>query len=406
MRMKRRDILAGLGAAAVAAPAVRAADNPVWLSPQLAEGTREEAALETLPGKQPLIRLADRPPNYEAPIETFRTPVTPNDRFFVRYHLAGIPAMKALDAWSLTVGGEAAERQIKLGLDDLQNGFEQVQIAAVCQCSGNRRGLSSPHVAGVQWGYGAMGCATWRGPRLKDVLAKAGVKSGAVEVWLDGMDGPVLPTTPDFHKSLPMAKAMADEVIIATTMNGGKLPHLNGYPVRIVVPGWTATYWMKHVTSIQVSSKPLDSFWMQKAYRVPAGMFPVEHPFATQDNATAWPITEMVVNSVIANPIDGTHQPANGFTVQGVAWDRGHGIRQVEVSLDGGGTWKAADLDKDLGRFAFRGFSFHTGRLAPGRYTVSSRATNNAGETQVDKLKFNPAGYQNNVPQEIAVTVA
>ena len=404
--MKRRDMLVGLSGSVVAARAVHAADQSVWLSPQLPEGTREEATLETLPGKRPLIRLAERPPNYEAPIETFRTPLTPNDQFFVRYHLAGIPATDALNTWSLTIGGEAAERQLTLRLDDLQNGFEQVEVAAVCQCSGNRRGLSSPHVAGVEWGYGAMGCATWRGPRLRDVLAKAGAKAEAIEVWLDGADGPVLPTTPDFHKSLPMQKAMADEVIIATTMNGGKLPRLNGYPARVVVPGWTATYWMKHVTSIQVSRKPLDNFWMQKAYRVPAAMFPVDHPFPTQDNATTWPITDIVVNSLVADPIDGTRQPTDGFTVQGVAWDRGHGIRRVEISLDGGETWKPADLGKDLGPFAFRAFSFPTGRLAPGKYVISSRATNNAGETQVEKLKFNPAGYHNNVPQQVAVTAA
>jgi DMSO/TMAO reductase YedYZ molybdopterin-dependent catalytic subunit len=99
---------------------------------------------------------------------------------------------------------QSAERQVTLRLDELQNEFEQVEVAAVCQCSGNRRGLSSPHVAGVEWGYGAMGCATWRGPRLRDVLAKVGAKADAVEVWLDGADGPVLPATPDFHKSLPM----------------------------------------------------------------------------------------------------------------------------------------------------------------------------------------------------------
>jgi sulfite dehydrogenase len=279
-------------------------------------------------------------------------------------------------------------------------------VVAVCQCSGNRRGLSSPHVAGVQWGYGAMGSAAWSGPRLKDVLVKVGVKAGAVEVWLDGADGPVLPTTPDFRKSLPMDKAMSDDVIIATTMNGEKLQHLNGYPARIVVPGWTATYWVKHVTSIQLSTKPLDSFWMQKAYRVPAGMFPVDHPFPTQDNQTAWPITDIVVNSVIAGPIEGTRLTTSGFTVQGVAWDRGHGIKQVEVSLDGGKTWQEASLRKDLGRFAFRGFTFPTGRLPAGNYVLSSRATNNAGETQAEKLKFNPAGYHNNVPQQVAVTVA
>jgi sulfite dehydrogenase (cytochrome) subunit A len=404
--MNRRGLIVGAGAAALAAGSARAVERPRWMSPLLPEGTRDEAVLEALPGKQKLIRLADRPPNYETPIDAFRTSVTPNEDFFVRYHLAKIPPMTDLGNWSLNVGGEAAERQITLSLDDLQKNFEQVEVVAVCQCSGNRRGLSSPHVAGVQWAYGAMGSAAWSGPRLKDVLAKVGVKSGAVEVWLDGADGPVLPTTPDFRKSLPMDKALADEVIIATTMNGQKLPHLNGYPARIVVPGWTATYWMKHVTGIQLSTKPLDNFWMQKAYRVPAGMFPVDHPFPTQDNQTAWPITDMVVNSVIAGPGDGTRLTTSGFTVQGVAWDRGHGIKSVEVSLDGGKTWQEAILRNDLGRFAFRAFALPTGKLPAGNYVVSSRATNNAGETQVEKLKFNAAGYHNNVPQQVAVTVA
>jgi len=404
--MNRRGLLLAAGAATLAAGPAAAVEKPKWLSRQLPDGTRDEAVLEALPGKQKLICLSNRPPNYEAPIETFRTAVTPNDQFFVRYHLADIPPMTDLGKWSLSVGGEAAERQLTLSLDDLQKGYEQVEVSAVCQCSGNRRGLSDPHVAGVEWGYGAMGSAAWRGPRLKDVLAKAGVKAGAVEVWFDGADKPVLPTTPDFAKSLPMDKAMSDEVIIATSMNGQKLPHMNGYPARIVVPGWTATYWMKHVTSIQLSTKPLDSFWMQKAYRVPAGMFPVDRPFPSQDNQTIWPITDIVVNSLVADPIDGTRQPAGGFTVQGVAWDRGHGIKQVEVSLDGGKTWKQASLGKDLGRFAFRAFSFATGKVPAGNYVVASRATNNAGETQMDKLKFNPAGYQNNVPQQIAVTVA
>jgi DMSO/TMAO reductase YedYZ molybdopterin-dependent catalytic subunit len=403
--MNRRQMLTGLGGAALAAGPARALEKPHWMSPQLPEGTREEATLQRLPGKQALICLADRPPNYETPIDVFRSEITRNDQFFVRYHLADIPSLAALGKWSLTVGGDAADQQMTLSFDDLRRNFTQAEVTAVCQCSGNRRGLSMPHVAGVEWGYGAMGCATWRGPRLKDVLAKAGVKPGALEVWLDGADGPVLPTTPDFQKSLPMDKAMADEVILATSMNGQPLPHLNGYPARIVVPGWTATYWMKHVTSIRLSPKPLESFWMQKAYRVPAGMFPVDHPFPSQDNATAWPITEMVVNSLVADPVDGTQQSTAGFTVVGVAWDRGHGIKQVEVSLDGGKTWRPAKLGEDIGRFAFRAFTFHTGSLSPGNYVVSSRAINNAGETQVDKLKFNPAGYQNNVPQQIAVTV-
>ena len=398
-------MLTGLGGAALAAGSAHAVEKPFWMSPHLPDGTRSEATLETLPGKQPLIRLTDRPPNYESPIGTFRTAITPNDQFFVRYHLADIPRMSDLTKSFLTVGGDAANGETVFAVSDLRN-LPQVEIAAVCQCSGNRRGLSSPHVAGVEWGYGAMGCATWRGPRLRDVLAKAGVKPGVVEVWLDGADGPVLPTTPDFHKSLPLDKAMSDDVIVAIAMNGQTLPHLNGYPARVVVPGWTATYWMKHVSRIQLSTRPLDSFWMQKAYRVPAGMFPVDQPFPTQDNPSTWPITDIVVNSLVADPIDGTRHPELGFTVQGVAWDRGHGIKQVEVSLDGGKTWKQATLGNDIGRFAFRAFSLETGKIAAGNYMVSSRATNNAGETQVDTLKFNPAGYHNNVPQQIAVTVA
>ena len=200
--MHRRDMLTGLGAAALAARPALAAGRPPWLSPLLPDGTREEATLQTLPGKQPLICLADRPPNYETPIDAFRTEITGNDRFFVRYHLADVPDMAALEKWSLTVGGDAAQRQVDFSLADLRK-LPEAEITAVCQCSGNRRGLSDPHVAGVEWGYGAMGNAVWRGPRLKDVLAKAGVGRNAVEVWLHGADGPVLPATPDFHKSLP-----------------------------------------------------------------------------------------------------------------------------------------------------------------------------------------------------------
>jgi DMSO/TMAO reductase YedYZ molybdopterin-dependent catalytic subunit len=402
--MDRRTLLTGLSAAALTTRSAQAARMP-WLSPQLPAGTREEAKLVTLPDKRPLICLSDRPPNYEAPIQAFQNPITGNDQFFIRYHLAGVPDMDSLHDWSLTVGGEAAEKSVKLSLDDLGN-LPQVEVAAVCQCSGNRRGLSNPHVAGVEWGYGAMGCATWRGPRLRDVLAKAGVKPEAVEIWLNGADHPVLPATPDFRKCLPLSKAMADETIIATQMNQAPLPPLNGYPARVVVPGWTSTYWMKHIIEIEVSAKPLDNFWMAKAYRVPAGMFPVEHPFESQNDKASWPITEIVVNSVIADPIDGDQVNRSGFTVKGVAWDRGHGVRRVEVSLDGGKSWQDAMLGRDFGPFAFRSFTLETGGLRAGQMVIVVRAVSNSGETQSPVLKFNPAGYHNNVPQRITVKVA
>jgi DMSO/TMAO reductase YedYZ molybdopterin-dependent catalytic subunit len=375
-----------------------------WLSPDLPDGTRSEAHLAKVAGKQPLIQLSDRPPNLETPIQSFRTAITPNDQFFVRYHLAGIPDAKDLDSWSLEIDGDAAEKSARLSVRDLDD-LPQTEIIAVCQCSGNRRGLALPHVPGVEWGHGAMGCAAWHGPRLRDVLARAGIKPEAVEIWCNGVDQPVLPVTPAFHKSLPLSKALADETIVATSMNGGPLPLLNGFPARLVVPGWTSTYWMKHLSHLTISAKPIDNFWMTKAYRVPAGMFPVEKPFPTQDNATTWPITDITVNSLIAAPIGGEQIERSGVTVRGVAWDRGNGILRVDVSLDGGKSWQSAFLDRELGRYAFRTFSLDTGPLPRGTTEIRVRATSNNKETQPDVWKVNPAGYHNNVPQRVIVTV-
>jgi hypothetical protein len=188
-------------------------------------------------------------------------------------------------------------------------------------------------------------------------------------------------------------------------MNGGPLPLLNGFPARLIVPGWTSTYWMKHLSNITISSKSIDNFWMTKAYRVPAGMFPVPAPFSTQNNAQTWPITDMVVNSLIASPISGEQVDRSGFTIRGVAWDRGNGIARVDISLDGGGNWQGALLDRELGRFAFRTFRLDTGPLPRGTAELRVRATSNSKETQPDTWKVNPAGYHNNVPQRLTVTV-
>ena len=407
--MERRAVLAGLGGGLAATGwgrLARAAGVP-GLDPLLPDGTRQEAVMAALPGKQPLIKLSFRPPNYETPLSAFGEAITPNDRFFVRYHLSDIPEMAELQrGWTLRVGGDAAGHPLELSIDRLREDYEPVEIAAVNQCSGNRRGLSAPHVPGVQWGSGAMGCAVWRGARLRDVLARAGVKPGAVEVAFAGADGPPLAATPKLRKSLPVAKAMEENVLIAYAMNGEAPPHLNGFPLRLVVPGWTGVYWMKHLDAIEIRSQPLGGFWMEKAYRVPAGMFPVELPFTTQAKAATVPITEMVVNAAIAEPIEGSRQPAAGFTVTGVAWDRGHGIERVEVSADGGATWAAAALGPDGGNFAFRPWRWRTGALPAGRAVLRARAINRAGETQPAELKRNPAGYHNNVPVTVTVAVA
>ena len=206
--LKRRSVLQAIGGAALAGPGMvaglaRAAEK-VPLTTGLPAGDYDTAILDALPGKKPLIKLAYRPPNYETPVSYFANDFTPNDAFFVRYHLADIPDKIDAAGWKVKIGGEAAATPLELSLADLQSGFEQVELAAVCQCSGNRRGLSDLHVPGVQWGLGAMGNALWKGVRLKDVLAKAGMKKEAVELVLNGADGPVVEKTPDFVKSIPV----------------------------------------------------------------------------------------------------------------------------------------------------------------------------------------------------------
>jgi DMSO/TMAO reductase YedYZ molybdopterin-dependent catalytic subunit len=378
--------------------------TPLNATPALPEGTRSEVVLDALPGKKPLIKLSYQPPNYETPIEYFHTAITPNDAFFVRYHLSNIPEVDA-QTWTLSVGGDGANDQIDVSLADLK-AMPAVEIVAVNQCSGNRRGLFQPHVAGVQWGYGAMGCARWKGVRLKDLLDKVGLKKEAIEIVFGGADSPALDKTPGFIKSIPIWKAIEESTLVAYEMNGQPLPHFNGFPARIVVPGWTATYWMKHVTAIKAVTKPESGFWMSTAYRIPLGKFPVVSHFASQEGAANTPITEILVNSLITSHPDGAVLKPGDTTVAGVAWDGGYGIRAVELSTDDGKRWVAANLGEDLGRFAFRTFKFRLLAQQRGKHTVLARATNKIGQTQTNELIANPAGYHNNVMHCITLTVA
>lgn len=408
--LARRQILLAMAGASVAAPGLLprlAAAAGLPLPEGLPDGVYKTAILEALPGKRPLIKLSYRPPNYETPVGDLDSAFTPNDAFFVRYHLADIPETVDAGAWKIKIGGEAAATPFELSLADLKSGFEPVELAAVCQCSGSRRGLSDPHVPGVQWGLGAMGNALWKGVRLKDVLAKVGLRPEAIEIVLNGADRPVLDKTPDFVKSIPVWKALDENTLIAYEMNGAPLPLFNGAPVRLVVPGWTATYWMKHLVSIDAVAKPFDGFWVKNAYRIPSGKFPIVQHFLTQANDTSEPITEMVVNSLITAPAQG-HEARAGqaLEIRGLAWDGGYGIRRVEVSLDGGQTWREAGLDKDHGRFAARRWSFRFTPSQPGGVTVLAKASNNLGQTQAEALIFNPAGYHNNVMRPLSITVA
>lgn len=360
--------------------------------------------LATLGDKLPLICRSGRPPNYETPLAQLVPPYTANRAFFVRYHLAVIPQIDPRE-WRLQVGGASAQRPYELTLAQLRGEFEPVEVTAVNQCSGNRRGLFSPRVPGVQWGNGAMGNARWRGARLRDVLQRAGVAATALEVWADGADGPVIPATPDFVKSLPIERALEENVLIAYEMNGTALPHFNGAPARLVVPGWTGTYWVKHLTQLSIEPRACENFWMKSAYRVPAGAFRGSK-FAGQENSETVPITDILVNSLITSHVDGARVGAARRLVAGKAWDNGAGIEAVEYSLDGRRTWRGARLGRDLGRFAWREFEVPLGAAARGSLEVSVRARSRDGSQQPDKLTANPAGYHDNRIQSVRLEVA
>jgi DMSO/TMAO reductase YedYZ molybdopterin-dependent catalytic subunit len=337
-------------------------------------------------------------------VEFFDTAVTPNDQFFVRWHLANIPRIDA-DSWRLHVGGDATEREFELTMVQLKHDFEPVELVAVCQCAGNRRGLSEPHVPGVQWGYGAMGNARWKGVRLKEILARAGLKKEAVEIAFSGSDRASLEGTPAFAKSIPAWKAMDENTLIAYEMNGAPLPHWNGFPARIVVPGWTATYWMKQVVSIRALAQPLASFWMNTAYRIPKGKYPIIDRFTSQESETSTPITEILVSSLMTNLGDGRFAAGQPVLVKGIAWDGGYGIRAVEVSVDDGRSWQSAELGESQGRYSFRTWRFSCAPRAAGRVWVMARASNAQGTSQPSELIFNGAGYHNNVVQKIGIDV-
>jgi len=367
-----------------------------------ATGNGQATIPDALPGKEALIKRTYRPPNYETPINYFDAPFTPNNQFFVRYHNAVIPEVKPGE-WRLRIGGDAIRTPLEFSLEQLRKDFEHVEIAALCLCSGNRRGAFEPPVPGLQWGSGAMGNALWRGVRLKDVLAGAGIDKSALEVSLAGADSGVLPTTPNFVKSLPLAKALNENTLIAFEMNGEPLPHWNGFPARLIIPGWTATYWIKHLTAFNVISEPFDGFWMKTAYRIPKNRFPGGQ-FGSQETKTTMPITEILVNSLITNLEDGQTLPnAKAIEIKGVAWDGGNGIAKVEISTDGGGNWQQAALKQDYGRFSWRQWHFVFEPKHPGQYRIMARATSHSGATQPLEPIPNPSGYHHNAVQKITV---
>jgi hypothetical protein len=250
-----------------------------------------------------------------------------------------------------------------------------------------------------------MGCAKWKGVRLKEVLAKAGVAAGAKQVTFNGLDMPVSEKTPDFIKALEVDHALDGEVMLAYEMNGEDLPMLNGFPLRLIVPGYYGTYWVKHVNEITVVDETFTGFWMSAAYLIPDNAGACVEPGTTPSKTK--PIARYNVRSFITSLAEGDKvtvgQP---LTVRGIAFDGGYGITGVRFSEDGGRTWREAALSADHGKYAFREWKIPFTPSRGGAYELKVCAVNRIGQSQpVDPL-WNPPGYMRNVVETVRVTAA
>lgn len=394
-----RGALLGMGAAAFACAF---AEESVTLS--FGNGERP---LVKYPQKRPLIRLTTRPPQLETPFAVFNESLlTPNDAFFVRYHLTNSPPRADLlqpDQFRLSVKGRVATPLI-LSVEELKRRFEHAEVVAVNQCSGNSRGFFRPRVPGGQLGHGAMGCARWRGVRLADVLKAAGLEATAKQVVFNGLDAPLVPQTPDFIKAIAVDQALDPELLLAFEMNGEPLPWLNGFPLRLVVPGHYGTYWVKHVHEITLVDEEFKGFWMNPAYRIP------DEPCAAIEPGTApkrtVPISRYNVRSFITSVPEGATLKAGATTlVRGIAFDDGHGIREVLLSSDNGRSWRAAELGRQVDRYAFREWTIPFRPERAGKLTLMAKATNRLGQSQPLEPLWNPAGYMRNCVEPVDVSV-
>jgi DMSO/TMAO reductase YedYZ molybdopterin-dependent catalytic subunit len=343
-----------------------------------------------------LIARSSRPADLEMPIDGFQEWITPTDRFFVRCHTY-FPERANLSDWRLKVDG-LVNQPLTLTMDDLKK-LPRVELVGVLECAGNGRSFYQPRVAGTQWAFGSVGNGRWAGVRFRDVLQKAGLKESAKEILLDGSDSP-LGSMPKFQRTIPVQKALDPDTLLAYDMNGQPLPHEHGYPLRLIAPGWAGDSWVKWLHHIEVLDHDFEGFWMKTAYRHPAHHV---EPGAAVAASELIPVTDLNVKSVIATP--GSWVRPGRVRISGTAWSNSSPVTRVDISVDGGKTWKAAKLGKDQSRYAWR--LWELGWEAPaGRYTLMARATNAAGRSQPLTEEWNPSGYLWNVAQPVEVEVS
>jgi len=378
--LTRREFLAAAGGALLLPPAAFAA-----------------AAAESVPkDKRRMLQLNGYAIDAETPLDALTTYITPNELFFVRHHWN--PMYPDLRRWTLAVDGEVSSPR-EFTLAELKK-LPRAEVTCVLQCAGNGRGLFRPPIPGVQWRGGAVGNARWTGVRVKDVLERAGVKATARHLHTFGDDKPP-EKVPPFHRSLEIEKVLAD-AIVAWEMNGQPLPAQHGTPVRLVVPGWAGDHWMKWLVRLSPQPEPQTGFYMDTAYRYPKT--PGEPGAAVAPEDTK-PLTELFVKSSITEAPPAA-KVGTAVTIRGFALSGAPDIAKVELSDDGGESWRDADLDPRHDPYAWRLWSFRWQPKAAGRATLLARATDSRGSVQPKEAAWNPSGYLHNAWPAAQIEVA
>src|SRR4030088_828597 len=402
--LTRRRVLGGMGIASLA----------LMSSPALAQetvdlhvpgGPSTRMITTSYPQKGRMILRGSGPPWLETPFEVFDKAVfTPNDQHYVSWHWATFPGDINVDSFRVSVPGKD-NAPLSLSLKDILQGLPRFDIAAVNQCAGNSRIYAVPRVAGAQWADGSMSNAIWTGVRLKDVLDRAGVRAGAIQVRFGGLDEPVMEGAPKFLKSLTIDHARDGEVMIAFAMNGEQLPLLNGFPLRLVVPGWCAVYWIKMLNDIEVLDQPDTNYWTSTGYRVPDTSNATITP--GQMGVKLVPVTRMPPQSFFTNIASGDTLHAGAPTpARGIAFGGDCGVARVDLSIDGGKSWQLTELGKDEGKYGFRRWQAQFTLSARGGHSLMVRCTNSNGATQPSAPVWNPAGYLNNTIETTPVVAA
>jgi sulfite oxidase len=385
----RRTFLKNLSAATLAVATARPA-----LTWALSQGQSVD-----VPGEDGMILRSFRFADLETPVEYFNTWITPVPHFFVRNHMHEPSELDPRD-WRLSIGGEV-DKPLTLSLDELSK-LETHSIVNTLECAGNGRNFQRPQVPGVQWGKGAVSTARFSGPRLSDVLRRAGVKSTGRHVMFRGLDE-VPGKVPPFIRSIPIEKALDADTLIATHMNEFPLTKHHGFPARALVPGWIGAASCKWLTEIKLLENEFAGNFMSPAYRFPNQ--PVQPGDAVKPEDTH-PLTALSVKSVISGPSEGAKVKPGKISVHGAAWAGEADIAKVEISTDSGATWSGATLGREQARYAWRLWSFDWKATKSGDYVLLSRATDTQGRTQPATAVWNPSGYLYNAVDQVKIHVA